>query len=74
MSDVRGWHASPRRGVPATRHDNTGEIRIPLALFHLDQHEGDVELVLSKAESEQLHAELASLVNGGQSPVATGPR
>ncbi|TKA11757.1 hypothetical protein [Actinacidiphila oryziradicis] len=58
------WHASPRRAVPASRQDDTGEIRIPLALFDLDQLKGHLELVLSRVEAEQMYAGLSRLLVG----------
>jgi hypothetical protein len=48
------WHASPRRGASPRCDEATGEIRIPLALFAIDQHQGDVDLVLSRLEGEAL--------------------
>lgn len=57
------WHASPRPDAPPTGDLDTGEIRIPLALFHVDKPQGDVDLVLSRAEAEQLHAKLSHLLN-----------
>jgi hypothetical protein len=60
--------------VPATLQDDTGQIRIPLTLFHLDHHQCDVELVPSKTESEQLSSEPTRLVNGAQPMLAAGPR
>lgn len=70
MADVHGWHASPRRGVPASRNKDNGEIRVPLALFHLDQQQGDIELVLSRVEGEQLYAALSRLLNPYRAPSA----
>ncbi|MEW1867060.1 hypothetical protein AB0420_02480 [Streptomyces caelestis] len=45
----------------------TGEIRVPLALYDLDDHRGDVPLVMSRAEAEALFARLrAELVAAPQ--------
>ncbi|WP_262702067.1 MULTISPECIES: hypothetical protein [Streptomyces] len=43
----------------------TGEVRVPLSLFHLDQHQGDVDLVLSRAEAAELQ-ELLSVLTAGR--------
>lgn len=48
------WHASPQRGGAPASDAGTGEVRVPLSLFHVDQHMGDVELVLSRLEGEEL--------------------
>ncbi|MDQ0949347.1 hypothetical protein QFZ24_003270 [Streptomyces phaeochromogenes] len=58
MSDTVRWHASPRRNVPPTTDLGTGEIRVPLALFAIDEHRGDIDLVLSRTEGESLAASL----------------
>ncbi|GAA2690526.1 hypothetical protein GCM10009864_75830 [Streptomyces lunalinharesii] len=54
MAAVSGWHASPRRGAPTSSTSDTGEVRVPLALYRVDQHQGDVDLVLSRSEAEEL--------------------
>jgi hypothetical protein len=46
MAGVERWHASPSRIAAASRDGDTGEIRVPLSLFHVDQLQGDVELVV----------------------------
>lgn len=74
MVDVRQWHASPARDLPASREDSTGEVRIPLALFDLDQLKGNIELVLSRVEGEQLHAALSRLLTGDRSATACAVR
>ncbi|MET9183267.1 hypothetical protein ABZX88_34410 [Kitasatospora aureofaciens] len=44
-------------------HDPTsGETRIPLRLFEIDEPQGDADLVLSRAETERLHATLAGFL------------
>lgn len=60
MASGPGWHASTRRGEPTSSVSNTGEIRVPLALYQVDQHQGDVPLVLSRADAEELHAALCA--------------
>jgi hypothetical protein len=55
-SDV---HASPRRGAQASHDPTSGETRIPLRVYAIDVVLGDVELVLSRVEVEELHATLA---------------
>ena len=57
-SSTRRLHASLRRDEPPTRDATTGEIRVPLALYDLDEHRGDVPLVMSRAEAEALYARL----------------
>jgi hypothetical protein len=56
--------ASPRRGNPRTADPATGEVRVPLALHRLDEHDQDVPLVLSRSEAELLHAALSRLLDG----------
>ncbi|CAL9591481.1 hypothetical protein SUDANB1_05234 [Streptomyces sp. enrichment culture] len=51
-------HASLRRDELPARDATTGEIRVPLALYDLDEHRGDVPLVMSRAEAEALFAHL----------------
>lgn len=47
-------HASARRSESPTIDHVTGEVRIPLALYAVDVHQQDVELVLSRAEAQPL--------------------
>lgn len=47
-------HASARRSESPTVDHITGEVRIPLALYAVDVHQRDVELVLSRAEAQPL--------------------
>lgn len=47
-------HASTRRGEPPTVDHVTGEVRVPLALYALDEHQDDAELVLSRADVQPL--------------------
>lgn len=70
MPTPQQWHASLRRAVPASREHGTGEIRILLALFNVDEHQADIELILSRVESEQMHAALSLLLTGGRHAVA----
>lgn len=53
-------HASPRRDEPVSVDTGTGEVRVPLALYTLDEHCGDIELVLSRVEGTKLFALLAA--------------
>ncbi|GAA2639757.1 hypothetical protein GCM10009863_66050 [Streptomyces axinellae] len=62
MEAVCGWHASPRKEAEATTDSVTGEIRVPLSLFKVDQRQGDAPLVLSRREAEALHARLGYLL------------
>ncbi|MFI8988678.1 hypothetical protein ACIG63_27320 [Streptomyces antimycoticus] len=65
MASVTQWHASPRREASMISDSGTGEVRVPLSLFHLDQHQGDVDLVLSRAEAAELQ-ELLSVLTAGR--------
>lgn len=68
----RRLHASLRRDEPPVRDAVTGEIRVPLSLYDLDEHCGDTTLVMSRAEGEALFAHLrAALV---PVPAPTGAR
>jgi hypothetical protein len=62
--DLTKWHASLQRDTPALRSEDTGEVRIPLALLRLDDKAGEVDLVLSRREVERLHLALGLLLNG----------
>ncbi|MEU2868181.1 hypothetical protein ABZ769_03110 [Streptomyces olivoreticuli] len=61
MAVVDQWHASPCRDASPTIDDSTGEIRVPLALFQLDQLQGPVELVLSRVEAVEMYKSLSRL-------------
>ncbi|WP_327704561.1 hypothetical protein OG530_25255 [Streptomyces decoyicus] len=52
-------HASTRRDEPPSIDSVTGEIRVPLALYAVDEHRGSVDLVLSHADGASLLASLA---------------
>ncbi|HZF92091.1 hypothetical protein [Streptomyces sp.] len=52
-------HASTRRGEPLTTVHVTGEVRVPLALYAVDERRGDVDLVLSRTEAHRLFTQLA---------------
>lgn len=52
-------HASTRREEPLTTDVVTGEVRVPIALYDVDERRGDVDLVLSRAEGQQLLKQLA---------------
>ncbi len=64
-------HASLRRDESPTRDAMTGEIRVPVALYDLDEHRGDVPLVMSRAEAEALYAHLRVALVPAQSARAT---
>ncbi|MGK5731084.1 hypothetical protein [Streptomyces sp. URMC 124] len=55
-------HVSLRRGGTAKSDGSTGEIRVPLDLYHLDERQGPIELVLSGAEAAELHFLLGNLL------------
>ncbi|KJY43684.1 hypothetical protein VR41_01955 [Streptomyces sp. NRRL B-1568] len=62
MVEVDRWHASPQRAEAATGNPATGEVRVPLALFRLDQPRGSVDLVLSRVEAAELYSALGRLL------------
>ncbi|MGA5599660.1 hypothetical protein ACPCUF_01240 [Streptomyces griseoincarnatus] len=67
-------HASPRRGAELCSDSATGEIRVPLSLFCVDEPVRDVDLVLSRAEGETLLEELRwRLGLAGEVPVQRRP-
>lgn len=67
-------HASTRRGKPLTTDAATGEVRVPIVLYALDDPCGDIDLVLSRAEGQRLFTQLAQAL-GLVHPVAapSGP-
>lgn len=65
-------HASPRRGEPPTSDPSTGEVRVPIALYELDEHQADVPLVLSRGEAERLHTALTLLLAHRRVPAVGG--
>jgi hypothetical protein len=40
----------------------TGEVRVPIDLYSLDQHQGPADLVLSAREAENLYGQLSLLL------------
>ncbi|MFI5664965.1 hypothetical protein [Streptomyces sp. NPDC051684] len=44
-------HASVRRHESPVVDPVTGEVRVPLSLYAADNHQGDVELVLSRKDA-----------------------
>ncbi|MEH6376014.1 hypothetical protein V7793_17040 [Streptomyces sp. KLMMK] len=64
MHNLDQCHASLRKGGTATRDGHTGEIRVPLAVFFLDQQQGSLDLVLSGAEAAEFRALIGSLLAG----------
>ncbi|MFF9284879.1 hypothetical protein [Streptomyces griseosporeus] len=61
-------HASARRDEPPTAHGLTGEVRVPIALYDLDEHRGDTDLVLSRAEAARLFGQLAEALGYVNTP------
>jgi hypothetical protein len=56
-------HASLRRGSTPACDSRTGEVRVPLTLYDLDEPQDYPDLVLARAEAEALFAQLrAALV------------
>jgi hypothetical protein len=51
-------HASLRRGVQPICDSRTGEVRVPLTLYALDEVQDYPDLVLSRGEVEALFAHL----------------
>ncbi|HET9380407.1 MAG TPA: hypothetical protein VFP69_06220 [Streptomyces sp.] len=51
-------HASTRRDEPPTAVHVTGEVRVPLALYAVDERCDDVGLVLSCNEAQRLFTQL----------------
>ncbi|WP_043264445.1 hypothetical protein [Streptomyces sp. CT34] len=68
MATVSGLHASARRGASTSGTGDTGEVRVPLALYRVDQHQGDIDLVLSRGEAEALHMALAGHLGLAKKP------
>ncbi|MGV9754203.1 hypothetical protein ACWDUC_00015 [Streptomyces tricolor] len=58
MDTPAPWHASPRRDTAPYSDGATGEVRIPLSLFCVDERIRDLDLVLSRAEGELLLSQL----------------
>lgn len=67
--DECGWHTSPQKDTQATADDMTGEIRVPLSLYLVDQLQSDGPLVLSRREAETLYTALGRLL--APTPVST---
>ena len=51
-------HASTRRDEPPTTVHVTGEVRVPLARYAVDERCDDVDLVLSHNEAQRLFTQL----------------
>ena len=68
MASPAQWHASPRRGQRPRVDAGTGEIRVPLALYHFDEHQADVDLVLSRVEGDALLARLSTALTDPADP------
>ncbi|MFI9627581.1 hypothetical protein [Streptomyces sp. NPDC052042] len=61
---VTSWHASPQRAAMPQHDPSTGEVRVPVAFYSLDELQAEVPLVLSRAEAEALRDTLTTLLNG----------
>lgn len=61
---VAEWRLSASPASTATTGAATGEIRVPLSLHRRDVAQGDVPLVLSRAEAEEMYAALARALYG----------
>ncbi|MEV0634409.1 hypothetical protein AB0I77_05410 [Streptomyces sp. NPDC050619] len=65
------WHASPRRAAAPYSDGQTGEVRIPLSLFCVDENLRDIDLVLSRAEGEDLLEQLRGALNASSETAFT---
>lgn len=63
---VRRWHGSLARDAEPSVDSGTGEVRIPLALYDVDVHQGDAELVLTRREARLLLDGLATAMRAAQ--------
>lgn len=61
-------HASIRRDEPPTIAHVTGEVRVPLALYAVDERRSDVSLVLSYSEAQRLFAQLGEALGDYRAP------
>jgi hypothetical protein len=58
MTLTATWHASTRRDEPPALSPDTGEVRVPIAVYNLDIRQADIELVLSRTDAETLASQL----------------
>ncbi|MEU0058484.1 hypothetical protein [Streptomyces sp. NPDC006334] len=65
------WHASPRREAAPYSDGQTGEVRVPLSLFCIDERLRDVDLVLSRVEGEELLAQLRGALSASSETAFT---
>ncbi|MFJ2702960.1 hypothetical protein ACIO3R_07145 [Streptomyces sp. NPDC087428] len=61
---VMTWHASPQQAALPIGDSTTGEVRVPVALYDLDELQAEVPLVLSRTEAEALRDRLIALLAG----------
>jgi len=66
-------HASTRRGEPPSTDAATGEVRVPIALYALDEHRGDTDLVMARSEAARLFNELAQALGYVTAPPRQRP-
>ncbi|MFD5938259.1 hypothetical protein [Streptomyces griseus] len=66
------WHASPQRAALPIGDPTTGEVRVPVALYQLDELQAEIPLVLSRTEAEDLRDRLDTLLAGTLVPVPAG--
>lgn len=59
MFPAARMHASMRRNELPSSDPVTAEVRVPLALYEVDERRGDVDLVLSRDEGRRLFTQLA---------------
>ncbi|MEU2674597.1 hypothetical protein ABZ622_38310 [Streptomyces sp. NPDC007164] len=56
------WHASPQRAASPSSDPATGEVRVPVSLYNIDELQAEVPLVRSRVEAEALRSKLADLL------------
>lgn len=66
------WHASPQRAATPLGDPVTGEVRVPVALYNLDELQAEIPLVLSRTEAEALRDRLTTVLAGGLALVPSG--
>ncbi len=60
ISQSAGWFVQPRKSAAAVRTDPaTGEARVPVTLWRLDDPICDIEMVLNRVDARRLAVMLA---------------
>lgn len=64
-------HASTRRHEPLTAVPVTGEVRVPLDLYAVDELRGTTDLVMARGEAQRLFTQLAEALGYvGEAPAS----